>query len=53
MRWLMIALAVSVCALLVVSAGLALHVWRQHRRLAAPAEASIHEEPDIESEEAP
>jgi uncharacterized iron-regulated membrane protein len=53
MRWLMIVLAVSVCALLVASAGLGLHVWRQHRRPAAQAEAQIHEEPEIESEEAP
>jgi len=53
MRWLMIGLIVSVCALLVASAGVALHIWRQHKNPAAPAETSVHEESEIESEEAP
>jgi hypothetical protein len=53
MRWLMIVLAVSVGALLVVSAGLALHIWRQHRKPAPPAGTSAHEETEIETEEAP
>ena len=53
MRWLMIVLVVSVCALLLVSAGLGLHIWRQHRNPAPPAGSSGYEERDIESEEAP
>jgi hypothetical protein len=53
MRWLLIVLVVSVCALLVASAGLALHIWRQHKNPSAPAGTAAHEESDIESEEAP
>jgi uncharacterized iron-regulated membrane protein len=53
MRWLLILLIVSVCALLIVSASVALHIWRQHKKPHAPAEASVREESDIESEEAP
>lgn len=53
MRWLLILLIVSVCALLIASAGVALHIWRQHKNPDAPAETSVHEETDIESEEAP
>jgi len=53
MRWLMIVLVVSVGALLLASAGLGLHIWRQHRKPAPPAEALGYEERDIESEEAP
>jgi hypothetical protein len=53
MRWLMIVLIVSVGALLVLSGGLALHIWRQHKRPAELTEASVREESDVESEEAP
>jgi uncharacterized membrane protein len=53
MRWLLILLIVSVCALLIASAGVALHIWRQHRGPNAPAETAAHEESEIESEEAP
>jgi hypothetical protein len=54
MRWLMIALLVSLTALLVASAGLAHHIWqerRKRRRMSlVPGRA---EDVDIESEEAP
>jgi hypothetical protein len=53
MGWLLILLIVSVCALLIVSAGVALHIRRQHTRPDVPAEASVREESDVESEEAP
>jgi hypothetical protein len=49
----MIALIVSVAALLIVSGGLALHIWRQHQKPAGRAGTSVHEESEIESEEAP
>jgi hypothetical protein len=32
MRWLVVALLVSVIALLAASAGMALHIWREHGR---------------------
>jgi uncharacterized iron-regulated membrane protein len=32
MRWLMIALLVSLTALLIAAAGLARHIWMQRRR---------------------
>jgi hypothetical protein len=46
MRWLMIALFVSVAALLIVSAGIARHVWRKHKQAQEPhsAEEEIHTE---------
>lgn len=50
MRWLMIVLLVSVVALLVVSGGVAQHIWREHRRKPAPAK---QEDGNIETEEAP
>jgi hypothetical protein len=59
MRWLLIVLIFSVCALLVASAGLAWHIWRQHRRPRGRTLSDVHsvtivhEEGDIESEEAP
>jgi hypothetical protein len=53
MRWLLIVLIVSVCALVLASAAVAWHIWRQHRRLAMALETSPHEESEIESEEAP
>jgi len=52
MRWLLIVLIVSVCALVVVSGGLALHIWRQRKEPAGHAGTSVHEESDVESEEA-
>ena len=36
MRWLMIVLFVSVAALLVASAGVARHIWREHRQRSLP-----------------
>jgi uncharacterized iron-regulated membrane protein len=57
MRWLLIVLLVSVCALTIASAGVAWHIWRQHakssrtERNAGHADASPHDE--IEPEEAP
>jgi flagellar basal body-associated protein FliL len=59
MRWLLIVLLVSICALILASAGVAWHIWRQHaksRRNASggdPSDAVIHEESDIETEEVP
>jgi hypothetical protein len=53
MRWLLIVLVVSVCALIFVSAGVAWHIWRQHRKPAVPLAPTVHEENEIESEEAP
>jgi len=53
MRWLMIVLIVSVCALVAVSGGLALHVWRQHKRPAGLSGTSVREEGDVEPEETP
>jgi len=52
MRWLLLVLVVSVCALIFVSGGVAWHIWRQHRKLVTP-QTSAREESDIESEEAP
>lgn len=43
MRWLMIALFVSVAALLIASAGMAHHVWRKHKQ-AEQAQAPREEE---------
>ena len=52
MRWLMIVLLVSLAALLVASAGVAYHVWQEHkRRKSAPAQVERAENPD--TEEAP
>jgi len=52
MRWLLIVLAVSVCALLAASVGLGMHIWRQRRTAGASAESAAHRESDAESEEA-
>jgi hypothetical protein len=51
MRWLMIVLLVSVCALVLVSGSLALHIWRQQKKSARVSQASVHGESDVESEE--
>jgi uncharacterized iron-regulated membrane protein len=55
MRWLFIVLIVSVCALLLASGGLAWHIWRQHRKapVLEQSGAEVHEESEVESEEAP
>jgi len=57
MRWLFIALMVSVCALLLVTGGLAWHIRRQHRNAPVPERehsgGEVHQESGIESEEAP
>jgi hypothetical protein len=49
---------VSVGALVLVSGGMAWHIWRQHSRLGRTGAGShsgprTHEESDIETEEAP
>ncbi len=51
MRWLMIALLVSVVALLIASAGVAHHIWREHKRRRAPQ--TPDKAGDTETEEAP
>jgi uncharacterized iron-regulated membrane protein len=59
MRWLLIVLLVSLCALILASAGLAWHIWRQHaksRRTPPGVDrsgAAGHEDSDVETEEAP
>jgi uncharacterized iron-regulated membrane protein len=57
MRWLLIVLLVSVCALIIVSAGVAWHIWRQHARLRRTAQNTHHAgtlvRDEIETEEAP
>jgi ABC-type nickel/cobalt efflux system permease component RcnA len=58
MRWLLIAMIVSVGALVLVSGGMAWHIWRQHAKLRSTgagrdSESHAHEESDIETEEAP
>jgi hypothetical protein len=52
MRWLMIALLVSLVALLIASAGVAHHVWREHTRRRA-AHAAAEKAEGAETEEAP
>ncbi len=59
MRWLMLALVVSVCALIVVSAAMALHIWRQHSKTGVKAsgveqdqETVLPEESEVETEDA-
>jgi hypothetical protein len=51
MRWLMIALFVSVAALLAVSGGLAHHIWQEHKQKRRPA--GKRDEVDVETEETP
>jgi hypothetical protein len=54
MRWMMIALLVSVVALLVASAGLAHHIWQQRRRHGRTSHTfGRADEVEIETEEAP
>lgn len=54
MRWLMIALLVSVMALLAASAGLALHIWQERRKRGHVTRAfGRSDDVDIETEEAP
>jgi hypothetical protein len=54
MRWLMIALLVSVMALLAASAGLAHHIWQERRkRLRAQIAPGRVEDAEVETEEVP
>jgi hypothetical protein len=54
MRWLMIALLVSVTALLVASAGLAHHIWQERRKRGrARITPGIVEDVEVETDEAP
>lgn len=58
MRWLLIVMIASVGALVLVSGGMAWHIWRQHAKsrgtgVGPPSGATAHEESDIETEEAP
>ncbi|HKF49858.1 MAG TPA: hypothetical protein VKB38_21025 [Terracidiphilus sp.] len=54
MRWLMVGLLVSVAALLIASAAIAHHIWREHRKLPVPpAEAEKPGKADAKLEEAP
>jgi len=55
MLWLMIVLIASVCALLLATGGLALHIRRQHRKPRSGGgayQASRREDSEMESEEA-
>ena len=51
MRWLLIAFLASLAALLLASAGLARHIWRQRTRQGGEASASPegHHEPDVKT----
>lgn len=54
MRWLMVVLLLSVAALLIASAAIAHHIWREHRKLPAPhPEVERSGKADKEIEEAP
>jgi hypothetical protein len=54
MRWLMIALLVSVMALLVASAGLAHHIWQERRKRGRTRIAPGRiEDVEVDTEEAP
>jgi uncharacterized membrane protein len=50
MRWLMIALFVSVAALLIASAGVARHIWHRHKQT-EPTQAPEAAEEEIPMEE--
>jgi hypothetical protein len=58
MRWLLTVLLVSVGTLIIASAGVAWHIWRQHGKLRGTApdgdkrNTLILEESEIETEEA-
>jgi hypothetical protein len=52
MRWLLIVMIASVGALVLVSGGMAWHIWRQHARLRRTGASrhsgpTTHEESDI------
>jgi hypothetical protein len=59
MRWLLIVLIVSVCALVLASGGVAWHIWRQHAKLRRSGTGGPRPdtfalgESEIETEEAP
>jgi hypothetical protein len=46
MRWLLIALLVSLAALLIAAAGMTIHVWVQRARLRSKASAGAGPAPD-------
>jgi len=46
MRWLMIALLVSLAAMLIAAAGGALHIWVQHRQSRSRPPAGTGAAPD-------
>jgi hypothetical protein len=53
MRWLMIGFLVSLGALLLAAAGVAHHIWLQHRKLRSgtpPGDHVVIDETDLESE---
>ena len=55
MRWLLIALLVSLAAMLIAAAGMMLHIWAQRRRSrsklsGAHAASGTAEETDVETE---
>jgi uncharacterized protein (DUF58 family) len=52
MRWLMIALLVSLGALLIAAAGMARHIWSQRAKLRREPSAALEpaEESDLEPE---
>ncbi len=53
MRWLMIALLVSIVALLFASAGLAHHIWQERRKRRKTLVPGPIEEVEVETEEVP
>jgi hypothetical protein len=53
MRWLMLCFLVSLVALLVAAAGVARHIWLQHRRLRlqSPVDTGTFLSPDLGSKQ--
>lgn len=51
MRWLLIVFIASLASMLLASAGLARHVWRQRTRQGGETSASVEgsEEPDVKT----
>jgi len=49
MRWLLIALLVSLAALLIAAAGMTFHIWVQRARLRSKPSASAGKLPDSRS----
>jgi hypothetical protein len=48
MRWLVFALLVSLCVLLVAAAAVAGHIFRQHRLLVEKSQKEVADETNIE-----